>query len=209
MKKITAMLTAILLCLAMCIQVMAADVMSPVEDVIALEGTITLSDGTVINVTDPETMKQYLTIVPAENAAEPVEGYTTLKTFDVKFSANVSSADVVLYVPGVKAGDTITVRMLIDGQWVTVEAVVIGDNKIRVKIPGSGTMQVLKKESSGSNTTPGDNTGNTSGNTTGSNTSSTSPKTGENSAFPMACAAFAVFAVVALTAGYKAKKISE
>ena len=109
----------------------------------------------------------------------------------------ITSADVILHVPGVKIGDTILVRILVNGQWVDVEAEVVGDDQIRVKLTQAGTIEIQK--ATGSNGGGGDNA-------QGSNTSSKSPKTGETSALPAAYAVFAVCGVAAVAAGMKLRK---
>lgn len=199
MKKITRFLVAVAMMLSMTISAMAA-APSPGTEVKPNGGEIVLVDGTVIQVDNPDEMAEFIQITKSEVKPETMDGYTNLSTIDVKLADNVDSMKVILYVPGVKKGDTIIVRMLVDGQWMNVEAVVIDDNKVQVTLTKSGTLAILK-ESTG--TGAGTGTGDSQ---SGGNTSSTSPKTGESNAFPMAYTAVAVLGAAAVFAGYKAKK---
>ena len=211
MKKLISILATLVLTCMMCVTVMA-DVSSPGKEVTPEEGTVTTTDGEKIDVNDPETLKQYVQIKDTNVQAENISGYSPLTTFEVIFNG-ITSADVTLHVPGVKIGDTILVRMLVNGQWVDVEAEVVGDDQIRVKLTQAGTIEIQK--ATGSNGGCGDNAdnsgnnsdGNTGANNTqGSNTSSKSPKTGETSALPAAYAVFAVCGAVAVAAGMKLRK---
>lgn len=199
MKKITCFLVAVAMMLSMTISAMAA-APSPGTEVKPNGGEIVLEDGTVIQVDNPDEMAEFIQITESEVKPETMDGHTNLSTIDVKLADNVDSMKVILYVPGVKKGDTIIVRMLVDGQWMNVEAVVIDDNKVQVTLTKSGTLAILK-ESTG--TGAGTGTGDSQ---SGENTSSTSPKTGESNAFPMAYTAVAVLGAAAVFAGYKAKK---
>ena len=195
MKKLISILVALVLTCMMSVNAMAA-VSSPGKEVIPEKGTVTTTDGEKIDVNDPETLKQYIQIKNTDVQAENISGYSPLTTFDVVFNG-ITSADVILHVPGVKIGDTILVRILVNGQWVDVEAEVVGDDQIRVKLTQAGTIEIQK--ATGSNGGGGDNA-------QGSNTSSKSPKTGETSALPAAYAAFAVCGVAAVAAGMKLRK---
>lgn len=216
MKKLISILVALVLTCMMCVTVMA-DVSSPGKEVTPEEGTVTTTDGEKIDVNDPETLKQYVQIKDTDVQAENISGYSPLTTFDVVFNG-ITSADVILHVPGVKIGDTILVRMLVNGQWVDVEAEVVGDDQIRVKLTQAGTIEIQKvtgsnggggdnADNSGNNSNGNNSDGNTGANNTqGSNTSSKSPKTGETSALPAAYAVFAVCGVAAVAAGMKLRK---
>lgn len=199
MKKITCFLVAVAMMLSMTISAMAA-APSPGTEVKPNGGEIVLEDGTVIQVDNPDEMAEFIQITESEVKPETMDGHTNLSTIDVKLADNVDSMKVILYVPGVKKGDTIIVRMLVDGQWMNVEAVVIDDNKVQVTLTKSGTLAILKESTgTGAGTGAGDSQ-------SGENTSSTSPKTGESNAFPMAYTAVAVLGAAAVFAGYKAKK---
>lgn len=216
MKKLISILATLVLTCMMCVTVMA-DVSSPGKDVTPEEGTVTTTDGEKIDVNDPETLKQYVQIKDTNVQAENISGYSPLTTFDVVFNG-ITGADVILHVPGVKIGDTILVRMLVNGQWVDVEAEVVGDDQIRVKLTQAGTIEIQKAtgsnggggdnaDNSGNNSNGNNSDGNTGANNTqGSNTSSKSPKTGETSALPAAYAVFAVCGVAAVAAGMKLRK---
>ena len=194
MKKLISILAALVLTCMMSVNAMAA-VSSPGKEVIPEKGTVTTTDGETIDINDPETLKQYIQIKNTDVQAENISGYSPLTTFDVVFNG-IIVADVILHVPGVKIGDTILVRMLVNGQWVDVEAEVVGDDQIRVKLTQAGTIEIQKATGSNGG---GDNT-------QGSNTSSKSPKTGETSALPAAYAVFAVCGAAAVAAGMKLRK---
>ena len=216
MKKLISILVALVLTCMMSVNAMAA-VSSPGKEVIPEKGTVTTTDGEKIDVNDPETLKQYIQIKNTDVQAENISGYSPLTTFDVDFNG-ITSADVILHVPGVKIGDTILVRILVNGQWVDVEAEVVGDDQIRVKLTQAGTIEIQKAtgsnggggdnaDNSGNNSNGNNSDGNTGANNTqGSNTSSKSPKTGETSALPAAYAVFAVCGVAAVAAGMKLRK---
>ena len=216
MKKLISILVALVLTCMMSVNAMAA-VSSPGKEVIPEKGTVTTTDGEKIDVNDPETLKQYIQIKNTDVQAENISGYSPLTTFDVVFNG-ITSADVILHVPGVKIGDTILVRMLVNGQWVDVEAEVVGDDQIRVKLTQAGTIEIQKAtgsnggggdnaDNSGNNSNGNNSDGNTGANNTqGSNTSSKSPKTGETSALSAAYAVFAVCGVAAVAAGMKLRK---
>lgn len=211
MKKLISVLAALVLTCMTCVTAMAATIPSPAKEIIPERGTVTTMDGEVIEINDSETLKKYLEIRNSDVSAEEIAGYSSIAVFEVKFNG-ITSADVVLHVSGVKAGDTIIVRMLVNGQWVDVEAEVIGDNQVRVKLTQEGTIEILKASISNGGNGTGDNSGNgTDGNNStnssqGSNTSATSPKTGETNVLPAAYAAFAVCVAVAAVAGMKLRK---
>lgn len=211
MKKLISILAALVLTCMMCVTAMA-DVSSPGKEVIPEKGTVTTTDGEKIDVNDPETLKQYVQIKDTNVQAENISGYSPLTTFEVNFNG-ITSADVILHVPGVKIGDTVLVRMFVNGQWVDVEAEVVGDDQIKVKLTQAGTIEIHKATgSNGGGGNSADNSGNNSNgntgtnNTQGSNTSSKSPKTGETNALPAAYAVFAVCGVAAVAAGMKLRK---
>lgn len=215
MKKMCSVIMAVLMLVCLAVPVMAAAVPSPGKDPEPQEGTITKEDGSEVDANDPEEVKKYIEVTVSATPTDKVDGYNSVSSFDVSFKNGAVSADVTFYVPGIKKGSTVKVRIFINGQWVDVDAVVIDDNLVRVNVPASGKVEILTKES-GSNVDPakpGDNNGNGTGgnvsgnNTSGSNTSGTSPKTGESAAFPMACALAVVFGAAAVGAGCKAKRV--
>lgn len=212
MNKITKLITTILLS-TLLINPVSAAAPSPEKQVIPQEGTITKTDGTTVDISDPEELKEYLNIKEPSVAPERVSGYAAINSFDVTLPAEAASAEVILHVPGVKKGDTVMVRIYVDGRWVNVEAIVIDDNKVKVTIEHSGTIEILKKNTptgSGTDTPVINNPGSSSnGSTTGGhNTSSISPKTGEGNTYPMACTLAVIFGIVAIVSAIKAKKIS-
>lgn len=211
MKKIINLMTVVLLFIILIVPISAAS-LSPEKEVVPEEGTITNKDGTKIDITDPEKLKEYLNIKEPSVEPERVSGYAALNSFDVTLPPEAASAKIILHVPGVKKGDVVMVRIYVDGQWVNVEAIVIDDDKVQVTIEHSGTIEILKKTSSsgsGTDTPVINNNGSSSTGTDGRNTSSVSPKTGEGNLFNIACILAVSFGILALMAGIKAKKISE
>lgn len=213
MNKIIKLISAFLLSMALIVPISAAS-LSPEKEVVPEEGTITNKDGTKIDITDPDKLKEYLNIKEPSVEPERINGYAAISSFDVTLPPEAASAKVILHVPGVKKGDVVMVRIYVDGQWVNVEAIVIDDDKVQVTIEHSGTIEILKKTSSSSSgtDTPVINNNGSSSNGTGTdgrNTSSVSPKTGEGNAFNIACILAVSFGILALMAGIKAKKISE
>lgn len=216
MKKLISILAALVLTCMMSVNAMAA-VSSPGKEVIPEKGTVTTTDGEKIDVNEPETLKQHVQIKDTNVQAENISGYSPLTTFEVGFNG-ITSADVTLHVPGVKIGDTVLVRMFVNGQWVDVEAEVVGDDQIRVKLTQAGTIEIQKAtgsnggggdnaDNSGNNSNGNNSDGNTGANNTqGSNASSKSPKTGETSALPAAYAVFAVCGAAAVATGMKLRK---
>lgn len=209
MKKIVSVLTALISVCVICVTAMAAT-SSPMKEIVPVRGTVTITDGETITINDSDTFSKYLKITKTDTPAEDLPGYSAIGAFDVEFTG-ITSADVVLHVPGVKAGDTVIVRMYVNGEWVDVEAEVVGDNEVRVKFTQPGTYEILKVVSSNGNNGNGngsDASGNngTSGNTTGTNTSTKSPKTGESNALPVAYAVFALCVIAGVAAGSKLRK---
>lgn len=221
MKKIISVLAMLVLICTSCIGVMAApSVSSPMREITPVSGTITFSNGSMITVNDAETMQKYIVVRDTDVAAEQISGYSSLAVFEVVFKDGVQSGTVVFHVAGVKAGDKLIVRMLINGEWVDLEAEAIGDDLVQVKLTQPGVIEILKADSSqnggnGSNNGSGNGSNNGSGNAgsngtqnngSGANTSATSPKTGENNALPAACAVFFVCALAATASGLKLKR---
>ena len=211
MKRIISVLTMLVLTCTTCISVMA--VPSPRRGAVPVRGTITLSDGSVIAVDDEETMQKYVVLHETDVQPEQISGYSVITTLEVEFKDGVQSAIVVLHIPGIKKGDRLIVRMLINGEWIDLEAEAVDDDMVQVKLTQAGVIEILRADSSqnnnggndngnGQNNGSGDTKNNGSGGTNSSNgtqgsnsgvnknTSTTSPKTGESNAFPMACAVF-------------------
>lgn len=207
MKKLSRFLVAVVMMLCMTVSVMAA-APSPGIDVRPEGGNVVLEDGTVVDVNDPEELSKYVQVTDPTREPEKLDGHTNLGTVDIILSSGVGSAKITLYVPGVKKGDTVVVRIFINGQWVNVDAVVIDDNKVQVTVSESGTLEILKVNTGSGSGTGSDSETGSGDQKPGENGSSTSPKTGESNALPAAYAVFAVLGVTAVMAGYKAKKLN-
>ena len=204
MKRLISILTSLFLICVTCVPAMAA-IVSPAKEVIPVRGTVTTTDGEKLIINDSDTLRKYLEIKNTDVTAENISGYSVVAVFDTVFHG-ITDADVVLHVPGIKAGDTVIVRMYIGGKWVDIEAEVVGDNEIRVHLTQEGTVEILKAvDNNGTNNSNKPGTNSSTG-TNGKNSSSKSPKTGESNALPAACAVFALCALTAVTAKRKATK---
>lgn len=174
-------------------------------------------------------MQKYVVLHETDVQPEQISGYSVMATMEVEFKDGVQSATVVLHVPGIKKGDKLIVRMLINGEWVDLEAEAIDDDMVQVKLTQAGVIEILRADSSqnnnggndngnGQNNGSGDTKNNGANGTNGSNgtqgsnsgvnknTSTTSPKTGESNAFPMACAVFFGCALVAAVSASRIRK---
>jgi hypothetical protein len=211
MKKIYSIALAVLLVFALTMSVNAA-VSSPEKEVSVSGGSVTLTDGTKVSGTN---VGNFVSVKKGTTASAGGNGYSSVAgSFDIQLADGVASSTVQVYLAGVKAGDTVTVRMLVDGEWVTIEgAKVVADNTVEIPVTAAGTYDVLVptsdegngSEGNGSETGTGSTTS-TSTTSTGSNSSTTSPKTGEGAQFPAAVMAAMVFGVCAVLSGRKARK---
>ena len=80
MKKLISVLAAFVLTCMTCVTAMAA-ISSPAKEVIPERGTVTTTDGEVIEINDSETLKKYLEIRNTDVTAEDVPGYSPLTVF--------------------------------------------------------------------------------------------------------------------------------
>lgn len=213
MKKICKLLIAFVLTLCMTVSVLAAPP-SPGVEVKPDKGDIELEDGTVITVEDQEALKEYIeankTTLAEEHKPVKVEGFKEAVVFEVKVNPNVKKAKVTFHVTGVKKGESIIVRVLVNGTWTNVKAIVVEDNKVELEVEESGIIQILKKDDgTDSNVDKPSVDDNNGSGTNGENTSTKAPKTGETPMLPVAYAALGIFGVAAVLAGVKAKKTTK
>lgn len=192
MNRIYKIAAAVLLIFSLTVPVMA--VPSPDKDVTGVEVNVIMKDGSTMELTNSAEINAYLNVRSASVKASAMKGYSALTSFDVTLPEEAESAEVTFHVPGVKKGDTVMVKMYVNGEWIEVEATVVDDNMVKVLIKNSGTIAIYVKDKEGASA------GNGSG---------TSPKTGEGAAFPAACTMAVLFGVIACIAGYKARRISE
>jgi hypothetical protein len=221
MKKIYSVVLAVLLVFALTMSVSAA-VSSPEKEVSVTGGSVTLTDGTVVS---GKNVGSFVSVKKGTTASAGGNGYSSVGgSFDIQLADGVASSTVQVYLAGVKVGDTVSVRMLVDGEWVTIEgAKVVAENTVEIPVTAAGTYDVLvptsdegnESEGNGSGTGTGTGTGNGTGTgsttsnsttSTGSNSSTTSPKTGEGAQLPAAVMAAMVFGVCAVLSGRKARK---
>ena len=116
------------------------------EDVIAVRGTFVTEDGEQINSISAETIKNFLTLEQTIDEVDSISGYSVVATFRVKFN-EIISVDAVYQVPGVKEGDTIIVKELINNTWQTIDATVVGDDQVNFNLENEGLIAIYKKNS--------------------------------------------------------------
>lgn len=91
-------------------------------------------------------MKKYLSILSSATQPETITGYSKLAVIEVNF-IDIVSADAVLYVPGVKEGDTIIVKRYDSGSWTELDSQEVGNNEIQINFTKAGIYEILKKTS--------------------------------------------------------------
>lgn len=128
----------------------------------------------------------------------------SLGAVDVDLVDDAEGTTVDFYVPGVQAGDTVTVLVTFpDGYMYEVTVTAKEDNIVSVEIKKDCKVEfVVKSEDAPQPQKPEEGQNGTNEN--GTNDSNTSPKTGETTAYPVACVMFVLFACVAVFAGRKA-----
>ena len=117
----------------------------PEKNHIAERGTVTTIDGEVIEISDSYSMENYLSVLVSATQPETITGYIKLAVIEVNF-IDIVSADTILYVPGVKEGDTIIVKRYDSGSWTEVDSQVVGDNQIRVNFTQADIYEILRKQ---------------------------------------------------------------
>ena len=108
MKKWISVLTVLVMLCVTCLSVAAAP--SPSKNTIAQSGTVVTEDGEKISIDNPVDLSKYLLVEDTDELkAEEIQNYLNVAVFKVTM-INIKSAEVIIYVPGIKATDTIIVR---------------------------------------------------------------------------------------------------
>lgn len=108
MKKWISVLTVLVMLCVTCLSAAAAP--SPSKNTIAQSGTIVTNNGEKLSIDNPVDLSKYLQVEDTnELKAEEIQNYLNVAVFKVTM-INIKSAEVTIYVPGIKATDTIIVR---------------------------------------------------------------------------------------------------
>ena len=128
MKKWISVLTVLVMLCVTCLSVAAAP--SPSKDTIAQSGTVVTNDGEKLSIDNPDDLSKYLQVKDTDELqAEKIQNYLNVAVFKVTM-INIKSAEVIIYVPGIKATDTIIVRKCVKDS-TTAKAETQSDSVIR------------------------------------------------------------------------------
>lgn len=128
MKKWISVLTVLVMLCVTCLSVAAAP--SPSKNTIAQSGTVVTSDGEKLSIDNPVDLSKYLLVEDTDELqAEKIQNYLNVAVFKVTM-INIKSAEVIIYVPGIKATDTIIVRKYVKDS-TTAKAETQSDSVIR------------------------------------------------------------------------------
>ena len=128
MKKWISVLTVRVMLCVTCLSVAAAP--SPSKDTIAQSGTVVTNDGEKLSIDNPDDLSKYLQVKDTDELqAEKIQNYLNVAVFKVTM-INIKSAEVIIYVPGIKATDTIIVRKYVKDS-TTAKAETQSDSVIR------------------------------------------------------------------------------
>lgn len=128
MKKWISVLTVLVMLCVTCLSAAAAP--SPSKNTIAQSGTVVTKDGEKISIDNPVDLSKYLQVEDTnELKAEEIQNYLNVAVFKVTM-INIKSAEVIIYVPGIKATDTIIVRKYVKDS-TTAKAETQSDSVIR------------------------------------------------------------------------------
>ena len=128
MKKWISVLTVMVMLCVTCLSAAAAP--SPSKNTIAQSGTIVTKDGEKISIDNPVDLSKYLQVEDTDELkAEEIQNYLNVAVFKVTM-INIKSAEVIIYVPGIKATDTIIVRKYVKDS-TTAKAETQSDSVIR------------------------------------------------------------------------------
>lgn len=128
MKKWISVLTVMVMLCVTCLSAAAAP--SPSKDTIAQSGTVVTNDGEKISIDNPDDLSKYLQVKDTDELqAEEIQNYLNVAVFKVTM-INIKSAEVIIYVPGIKATDTIIVRKYVKDS-TTAKAETQSDSVIR------------------------------------------------------------------------------
>lgn len=128
MKKWISVLTVLVMLCVTCLSAAAAP--SPSKNTIAQSGTIVTNNGEKLSIDNPVDLSKYLQVEDTnELKAEEIQNYLNVAVFKVTM-INIKSAEVIIYVPGIKATDTIIVRKYVKDS-TTAKAETQSDSVIR------------------------------------------------------------------------------
>lgn len=128
MKKWISVLTVLVMLCVTCLSAAAAP--SPSKNTIAQSGTVVTKDGEKISIDNPVDLSKYLQVEDTDELkAEEIQNYLNVAVFKVTM-INIKSAEVIIYVPGIKATDTIIVRKYVKDS-TTAKAETQSDSVIR------------------------------------------------------------------------------
>lgn len=128
MKKWISVLTVLVMLCVTCLSAAAAP--SPSKNTIAQSGTVVTKDGEKLSIDNPVDLSKYLQVEDTnELKAEEIQNYLNVAVFKVTM-INIKSAEVIIYVPGIKATDTIIVRKYVKDS-TTAKAETQSDSVIR------------------------------------------------------------------------------
>lgn len=128
MKKWISVLTVLVMLCVTCLSVAAAP--SPSKNTIAQSGTVVTNNGEKLSIDNPVDLSKYLQVEDTnELKAEEIQNYLNVAVFKVTM-INIKSAEVIIYVPGIKATDTIIVRKYVKDS-TTAKAETQSDSVIR------------------------------------------------------------------------------
>lgn len=128
MKKWISVLTVLVMLCVTCLSVAAAP--SPSKDTIAQSGTVVTNDGEKLSIDNPDDLSKYLQVKDTDELqAEKIQNYLNVAVFKVTM-INIKSAEVIIYVPGIKATDTVIVRKYVKDS-TTAKAETQSDSVIR------------------------------------------------------------------------------
>ncbi len=128
MKKWISVLTVMVMLCVTCLSAAAAP--SPSKYTIAQSGTVVTNDGEKLSIDNPDDLSKYLLVEDTnELKAEEIQNYLTVAVFKATL-INIKSAEVIIYVPGIKATDTVIVRKYVKDS-TTAKAETQSDSVIR------------------------------------------------------------------------------
>lgn len=128
MKKWISVLTVLVMLCVTCLSAAAAP--SPSKNTIAQSGTIVTNNGEKLSIDNPVDLSKYLLVEDTDELkAEEIQNYLNVAVFKVTM-INIKSAEVIIYVPGIKATDTIIVRKYVKDS-TTAKAETQSDSVIR------------------------------------------------------------------------------
>lgn len=128
MKKWISVLTVLVMLCVTCLSAAAAP--SPSKNTIAQSGTVVTEDGEKLSIDNPVDLSKYLLVEDTDELqAEKIQNYLNVAVFKVTM-INIKSAEVIIYVPGIKATDTIIVRKYVKDS-TTAKAETQSDSVIR------------------------------------------------------------------------------